>query len=99
MRPYSTITEISIYNCHYYSDVNPFWLRRADNQHQWRVNACGILDGQIVGPHFFNANLNGAMYLQFLQTDLQELMEDINLRTLKGMWFQHDGAPALVCDF
>jgi len=65
------------HNCHYYSDINPFWLRRVDNQHQWRVNAwCGILDRQIVGPHFFNANLNGAMYLQFLQTDLQELMED-----------------------
>jgi len=44
--------------------------------------------------HFFNANLNGAMYLQFLQTDLQELMEDINLQTLRGMWFQYDGAPA-----
>jgi len=35
---------------------------------------------------------NGAMYLQFLQTDLQELMEDINLQTFRGMWFQHDGA-------
>jgi len=46
---------------------------------------CGILDGQIVEPHFFNANLNGTMYLQFLQTDLQELMEDINLQTLRGM--------------
>jgi len=34
------------------------------------------------------------MYLQFLQTDLQELIEDINLQTLRGMWFQHDGAPA-----
>ena len=55
---------------------------------------CGIFDGQIVGPHFFNANLNGAMYLQFLQTDLQELMKDINLQTLRDMWFQHDGAPA-----
>jgi len=25
---------------------------------------------------------------------LQELMEDINLQTLRGMWFQHDDAPA-----
>jgi len=84
------------FNRHYYSDVNPFWLRRIDNQHQWRVNAwCEILDGQIIiGPHFFNANLNGAMYLQFLQTDLQELMEDVNLQSLRGIWFQHDGVPA-----
>jgi len=22
------------HNCHYYTDVNPFWLRRVDNQHQ-----------------------------------------------------------------
>jgi len=34
------------------------------------------------------------MYLQFLQTDLQELMEDINLQTLRGMWFLHDAVPA-----
>jgi len=86
MRPHSTITEISIATTAiYYSDVNPFWLRRVDNQHQWRVNAwCGILDGQIVRPHFFNANLNRAMYLQFLQTDLQELMENINLQILRA---------------
>jgi len=30
----------------------------------------------------------------FLFVLLQELMEDINLQTLRGMWFQHDGALA-----
>ena len=52
------------------------------------------MDGQIVGPYFFNANLNGAMYLQFLQNDLLGLIEDINLQTRRDMWFQHDSAPA-----
>lgn len=82
------------HNCHYYSKNNPHWLRRIDHQHRWRVNVwCGILDGKIVGPHFFDGNLNGAIYHQFLQYELQGLMENINLRTVREMWFQHDGAP------
>jgi len=31
--------------------------------------------------------------VHFCSYYLQELMEDINLQTLRGIWFQHDGAP------
>lgn len=86
--------ELNRHNSHYYSDVNPFWIRHVDYQHQWKVNVwCGILDNQIIGPHFFEDNLNREMYLQFLQNDLHELLENTPLRTRERMWFQHDGAP------
>lgn len=52
-----------------------------DHQHQWKVNVwCGILDGEIIGPHFYENNLNRGMYLQFLQNDLHELLENTSLR-------------------
>ena len=38
--------------------------------------------------------LNGENYLEFLQEELPELLEDVPLDVRRRMWFQHDGAPA-----
>lgn len=54
----------------------------------------GIIGNHIVGPHFFHVHLNGAMYLDFLQNELNRLLEDIPPNIREDMWIQHDGAPA-----
>lgn len=75
---FQNTVDLNRHNCHYYSDVNPFWVCHVDHQHQWKVNVwCGILDGQIIGLHFFEGNLNREMYLQFLQNNLSFLEESI----------------------
>lgn len=57
-------------NCHYYSDVNPHWQRSQEFQRQWSINVwAGILGDVIIGPYFFEGNLNTANYLTFLQND------------------------------
>jgi len=57
-----------------------------DCQYQWKVNVwCGILDGQVIGPYFFENDINRVMYLQFLQNNLFELLENINLGTKERM--------------
>lgn len=82
------------HNCHYWSDENPHWVRTIDHQHRWSVNVwCGIVDSQIIGPHFFDQSLNGERYLQFLQHDLPGLLDDVAYATRLTMWFQQDGAP------
>ncbi|KAE8746246.1 hypothetical protein FOCC_FOCC007118 [Frankliniella occidentalis] len=58
---------------HYWSDVNPHWMRTVDfqGQYQWSINCWGgVLGEQVIGPHFFDGRLNGAGYLAFLQNDL-----------------------------
>lgn len=82
------------HNFHYYDTENPHIIRSA-SQHRWSLNVwAGILGTRIVGPIFFNGHLTGQMYLEFLQNDLDNLLWDIPLATIRDMWIQHDGAPA-----
>lgn len=86
---------VNLHNMHYWSPVNPHWMREVDYQNRWSVNVwCGILNGQIIGPFIFNGHLNGQVYLNFLRNELPALLEDVPLQTRRDMWFQHDGCPA-----
>ena len=79
---------------HYYSPDNPPWIRQGHFQTVYSTNIwCGILNNQIIGPHFFRGNLKGNMYLNFLQNDLPLLLEDIDLETRQNLWYQQDEAP------
>lgn len=80
---------------HHYADRNPRLFRIEDYQHRFKVNVwAGICGDYLIGPHFFEANLNGATYLQFLQTELQLLQSHVPHHVLRTQWFQQDGAPA-----
>lgn len=83
------------HNSHYWSPVNPHWYREVLNQHRWSLHVwAGIVNGSMIGPHFFERTINGMMYLDFLQNHLPGYLEDIPLDVRQRMWFQQDGAPA-----
>lgn len=87
--------DVNIHNAHYWSPVNPHWLRQVDKQHPWSVNVwCGIIGGSIIGPYFFDGNLTGNQYAAFLENILPILLEEIPLGIRQTMWFQQDGCPA-----
>ncbi|XP_018376644.1 PREDICTED: uncharacterized protein LOC108769919 [Trachymyrmex cornetzi] len=51
--------EVNTYNLCYWAQENPHWYREIDHQRIWKVNVwCGIVDTHIVGPFFFEENLN-----------------------------------------
>lgn len=86
---------VNRHNFHFYSDVNPQYFRTIDRQHRWSVNVWGgILGTYVIGPHFFDAYLNGEIFLYFLLNDLSNLLEDVPLEIRRRMWLQLDGAPA-----
>ena len=65
--------------------------------HQARLNVNirgGILGDYLLGPVIIPDRLNWAAYLEFLQSTLPLLMEEIPLAIRREMWFQHDSAPA-----
>ncbi|KAJ8916420.1 hypothetical protein NQ315_014631, partial [Exocentrus adspersus] len=83
------------HNYHHYVDQNPRLMRQDDHQHRFKVNVwAGICGEYVIGPHFFEGNLTGNGYLQFLQNDLLQLQRHIPPDDLNSQWFQHDGAPA-----
>jgi len=73
--------------------VNPHWHRGVDNQHRWSLNVwCGIVNGYLIGPYFFDGNVNQHNFLELLRDHLTGLLEDVDLETRRRMWIQLDGA-------
>ena len=85
---------VNRHNCHYWASENPHWLRETNFQHIWGINVwCGIINSQIIGPKFYEGNLNSQIYLEFLVNELPVLLEDVLLVVKERMYFQQDGAP------
>lgn len=86
---------INRHNCHFWSENQPSWITERNNQRVFGINVwCGIINGYLIGPHFYEGNLNADRYLNFLQFVLPELLEEVPLETRRNMWLQQDGAPA-----
>lgn len=85
---------VNRHNCHYYATDNPHIIRATQSQFRWTLNVwAGILGDRIIGPVFFNGHLTGRSYVEFLQTELVNFLDDIPLATVCRMWMQQDGAP------
>lgn len=84
---------VNRHNCHYWSSENPKWTRENRFQTVWGVNVwCGVFNGRLIGPHFYDGTLTGERYLDFLQNVLPILLEDVPLNERQTMWWQQDGA-------
>lgn len=85
---------VNFRNTHIWAEENPHEVAVTHFQHTFSFNVwCGILADNVIGPCFLPPRLNGEEYLNFLQTNLQELLEDVPLQYRAGMWFMHDGSP------
>lgn len=84
-------------NSHIWAHTNPFETRETGHQTRWSINVwAGIYNNTILGPVFLPERMNGARYHEFLQTQLEEMLEEIPLAQLSNTWYQHDGAPPHV---
>lgn len=84
----------NIHNLHYWAVENPHIIRDDHFQHQFGVNLwAGIVEGRLIGPVELPSRVSGDTYLTFLQNELDGILEDVNIQTLRDMWLQHDGAP------
>jgi hypothetical protein len=66
-------------------------------QHGFCANVwCGIINDQVIGPFILDNQLTERTYLEYLQSTLPALLDDVPLATQAGMYIQHDAAPPHV---
>lgn len=86
---------MNLHNLHEWHVENPHLMRQDRSQYRFKVNMwTGILNGRIIGPYELPENLDSEIYLDFLQNQLPNLLEDVPLNIYRDMWYQHDGCPA-----
>ncbi|GFX37395.1 uncharacterized protein TNCV_3106471 [Trichonephila clavipes] len=87
---------INTQNMHYWSLENPHLIRPNRHQVRWSVNVwCVIWKSTLIGPIYFDEPLTSESYTKILSEPLADFLEDeVSLRDLLRMWYQHDGAPA-----
>jgi len=94
----ATFTRNGYFNCHnkhVWANANPHASFVNHNQTQFKINVwVGILGDNLIGPYLLPQNLNGHIYLTFLQETLPDLLEDVPIALRRRMWFQQDGTPA-----
>lgn len=82
------------HNRHVWAHENPHLMQEDSYQHRFSVNVwAGIVGPIVLGPVFL-PRLTGETYLEFLTTTFPQLLEDVPLQYVRGMYFQHDGAPS-----
>lgn len=81
-------------NTRYWSKENKHLVRQVNRQERFGFNCwVGIIGERIVGPIFFRYQLTGERYLDLLQNDIEEGLDNLPLETLRTLYFQQDGAP------
>jgi len=84
----------NLHNEHIYAEENPNAIRVRHYQREFKINVwMGIIDNFLIGPFRLPDRLDGNSYLQFLQENLPELLENVPLNLRQEMIFMHDGAP------
>lgn len=77
-------------NFRLWHDENPHWHIENKNQGAQKVTVwIGIMDTHLIGPYFFEENVNGANYLEMLQNFLLPVLTNIGV----PQFLQQDGAP------
>lgn len=84
---------VSSQNCRWWADENPKFIIGCKDQYSFKINVwCGIFNGRLIGPYFFQRNLNAERYLTFLSTEIANEIDNMSLAERSKLWFQHDGA-------
>lgn len=74
---------------------NPNAVRASTFQHEFSVNVwAAIIDDKLIGPIELPSSLNGPRFLEFLQNEFFDALNEIPLIYRQNMWLQLDGAPA-----
>ena len=82
-------------NTVHWAPENPHQVVQCKKAHGKKVMAwVGIIDGRCLPVHWFEGSVNGATYLEMLETIMWPAVRAVATR--RGYWFQQDGAASHV---
>lgn len=83
-------------NEHHYSETNPHAKKIVKSQTRFKLTVwCGLLNNRLVGPHFFEGNVDTDSYLDLLQDHLEQYVEESGCGIpFDEVILHQDGAPA-----
>lgn len=85
---------ISSQNSRFWVSENPEWIINCRRQYSQKINVwCGILNERVIGPFFFEGNMNGEQFLHFLQNEFFNAVDNLPLQERANLHFQLDGCP------
>ena len=91
---FTTNGTVNSQNVRHWAQENPEWVINSRRQYSQKVNVwCGILNTRIIGPFFFEGNLNSQRFLNFLNNQFADTLDDLPLAEVAGLLFQLDGSP------
>lgn len=80
-------------NSRVWAQENPHLLTQPHTQYPQKTNvSVGLLGGHLIGPVFYDYNLNGENFLQLLQNEIVPGIR--NVSDDHDLYFQLDGCPA-----
>lgn len=86
---------VNFHNMHQWAINNPHAIRPRNFQVEFGVNVwMGVVGDFVLGPIILPNRLNGQSFLQFLNNELLDAMDDIPLHLRREIYFQLDGCPA-----
>lgn len=92
---FSTNGTVSSQHVRHWSDTNPHFRIANRRQYFVKVNVwCAVSYHGIIGPYFFENNVNQHTYLDMLRDFLSDGLSVLPLAYRNSMYFQQDGCPA-----
>lgn len=82
---------VNKHNCRYWASINPHWYSEKPLHSDRTTVWAAIWHGGVIGPFFFDDNVNGENYLALLQTDFWPAFS--MLPHSNRIVFMQDGAP------
>lgn len=93
----SRFTNLGIFNRNnkrYWSQENLHMMVEGNFQERFGFNCwLGIIGDRILGPIIFEGHLTGERYLNFLQNEIDQFIDNLPLANYADIFFQQDGAP------
>jgi len=86
----STFTRTGVFNyhnSHYWCEINPHLFRISSFQHEFQINVwASMIDEYLIGSHILPHRINAHQFLQFLNNNLFDLLQDVPLNLRYDSW-------------